>query len=267
MPTTRSPWQRSTRRRTTSIGLVGRRAVERLGGRRPPVDHQRLVVGVADPDPADVADLAVGPVQPAEHQPLVLRVQHGQPFGGLEGEDVALVQAGAVLLPDVGAAVGLEERAARPRHLLRGAGGLVEPGVDEVHVGLFDGQLRSTTGSVCASRQKTGFLLPRENGQPTIRVGEAAAADDANSFPPGSAFASGDGRSWPARRRAPAGTRPRRRPGPRPARTSPGDGGRRPGPARPAQRNPAAATPSAGSRHARRKSCTLPSPPSPAGRA
>ena len=40
--------------------LLGGRLVERGGGRRPPVDHQRLVVGVAQPEPADVADLAVG---------------------------------------------------------------------------------------------------------------------------------------------------------------------------------------------------------------
>ena len=114
MPTTRSPWQRSTRRRTTCIGLGRGGAVERLGGRGAPVDHQRLVVLVAHADAADVADLAVGAVEPAEDQALVLGVEDGEPLGGLEGEDVALVEPGAVLLADVGLAVGAEAATVPP---------------------------------------------------------------------------------------------------------------------------------------------------------
>ena len=92
---------------------VGRgRAVERLGRRGPPVDHERLVLGVADADPADVQALQVGRgscrrllvaavgVEPAEHQALVLGVQLGDPPGRREHQDVTLVQAGLLLVAD-----------------------------------------------------------------------------------------------------------------------------------------------------------------------
>ena len=115
--------------------------VERLRRPRAPVDHQRLVLLVADADPTDVADLAVRAVEPAEDQALVLGVQHGQPLSRLEREDVALVQAGAVLLANVGATVRRVERAARSGDLLSGSGGFGESGVHQIHVRLLDGQL------------------------------------------------------------------------------------------------------------------------------
>jgi hypothetical protein len=116
-------------------------AVERLSGAGPPVDHQRLVVGVTDPDPAHVADLPVGAVQPTEHQTLVLGVQHREAARRLEREDVPLVQPGPVLLPDEVGPVGLEQGPTGGGHVLRLPGGLRQPCVDQVDVALLDGDL------------------------------------------------------------------------------------------------------------------------------
>ena len=89
------------------VHRVGRGgAVERFGGSGPPVDHQRLVVVVADADPADVADLAVGVVEAAEDQALVFCVEFGEPAGRLEGEGVPLEQRRPVLLAQPRLAVG-----------------------------------------------------------------------------------------------------------------------------------------------------------------
>jgi hypothetical protein len=75
------------------------RLVEDGGGRRPPVDQQRVAVVVAQPDPPDVARLRVDPlvqVEPAEHQPLVRGVELGDPARRLEDHRVALDQAALV---------------------------------------------------------------------------------------------------------------------------------------------------------------------------
>ena len=181
MPTTRSPRQCSTRRRIDLHRIARGGPVERLGGRCAPVDDQRFVVGVADADPADVADLTVGAVQPAEDQPFLLGVQHRQPPSGLEGEDVALVQTGAVLLANVGVAVGLIKRKPGSRDLLGGSGRLGEPGVHEIDMSLFDGQLalQGASGRRCvlprcrnsfrSARVSRRMILTRKNKHLSIR--------------------------------------------------------------------------------------------------
>ena len=91
-------------------------AVERRGGRRAPVDDQRLVVVVAHAEPADVAHLALGgavavghvvvEVEPAEDQAFVLALQGVAAPGGVEHQGVALEQPGELLVADVAGAVG-----------------------------------------------------------------------------------------------------------------------------------------------------------------
>ena len=159
------------------------RPVERLGRRRPPVDHQGLVVDVADPDPADVADLTVGAIQPTEHQTLVLGVQHGETLGGLEREHVALVQTGAVLLADEAAPVGLVEVRALGGHLLGGASRFLETGVDEIHVRLLDGQLvlqrrllQEEPGLTCVTAENGRLTLPARLGVGRAGVSRSARA-------------------------------------------------------------------------------------------
>ncbi|MGH2555277.1 MAG: hypothetical protein ACRDHO_06130 [Actinomycetota bacterium] len=53
-------------------GVVPARLVERLGHRRPPVDHHRVQVLVVDVPPPDVVEVAVNPVDPAEAQRRLL---------------------------------------------------------------------------------------------------------------------------------------------------------------------------------------------------
>ena len=135
---------------------IGRcRPVERLGGRGAPVDHQGFVVGVANPDPADVADLTVCPIEPAEDQPLVLGVEHGEPLGRLEREHITLVETGAVLLADEGTAVGLIERPSGRSHLLRGASGLGETCVDKIDMRLLLGQLALDRAGVLSQEERS----------------------------------------------------------------------------------------------------------------
>ena len=135
----------------------GGRAVERRRSGRSPVDDQRLVVVVTDAEPADVADLAlrvaldvglrrVVDVEAAEDQPLVLALQGVAPARSVEDQGVALEQPGQLLVASgthpvrtpAGEAVGLDETGAGPR--------LDQLRVDEVHVGLFDGDLVSDEG-------------------------------------------------------------------------------------------------------------------------
>jgi hypothetical protein len=137
-------------------------SIERLGRRCPPVDDEWLIVRVADANTADVANVTVGAVQPAEDQALLLGVQHGQPASCLEGKDVALVQAGTVLLANVGVAIGLVEGEAGPRDLLGGPGRLGEPGVHQIHMSLLGGQLalEGACGWRCVCHAVgTGFAL------------------------------------------------------------------------------------------------------------
>jgi hypothetical protein len=133
---------------------VGRgRSVERLGGGRSPVDHQRLVLRVTDADPADVQLLqllggrdglavvtCVG-VEPAEHQSFVLCVQLGDPAGGGVDQHVALVEAGLLLVADPPDVLRLTALVPFDRDPGGGPGGLVDPGVDPVDVCLLCVQL------------------------------------------------------------------------------------------------------------------------------
>ena len=135
-PSTCAPLQRSTRRRTTSWGVGGGGLVEHRGRRRPPVDQQRLAVGVAQPDPADVARLRVAlgaQVEPAEDQPLVGGVELGDAARGLEDHRVALDEATLVLEPAAVVALAGQR--------LRRLGGVAQLDVDAVDEGLLVGDL------------------------------------------------------------------------------------------------------------------------------
>ena len=114
-------------------GLGVRRLVEHRGRRGPPVDQHHVAPAVPQPDPPDVARLRwrarpVGPVgpqvEPSEHEPLVGRVEAGQPLGGLEDHRVPLHQSALVTQP--GACVPLTG------HLLSRSGGLLQLAVDPV---------------------------------------------------------------------------------------------------------------------------------------
>ena len=82
-------------------------AVEGLGGGCAPVDHQRLILGVTDPETADVAGLREAQVETAEDKSLVFRVEDGEAFGCLIGEGVTLEERGPGLLTQIVAPVGL----------------------------------------------------------------------------------------------------------------------------------------------------------------
>ena len=131
-------------------GLLRRRLIE--GGRagRPPVDHQRLVVGVPQPQPSNVADLAVGEIQPSEDQALVLRVQCPQPHRRVVDHRVALHERSR------------RPRAGEPITLPMGPLGLLaqrrQPRVHAVDVALLLGDLRLTghVGHVLACSLRYG---------------------------------------------------------------------------------------------------------------
>ena len=114
------------------LRLGGRGLVEHRGRRRAPVDQQRVAVGVAQADPADVARgrVALGTqVEAAEDQPLVRGVELGDALGGLEDHRVALDQPALVTEP--AAAVALAGQ------LLGRARGLLELDVHPVDEGLL----------------------------------------------------------------------------------------------------------------------------------
>ncbi|MPN03803.1 hypothetical protein SDC9_151037 [bioreactor metagenome] len=94
-----------------------------------------------DADPADVVGVAVGQVEPAEDQALVLGLEDCQPLGRLVGEDVPLVDAGRILLPEVVTAIAGVVRGPGPGGPLGALGGDGQAFVDLVHMGLFDGEL------------------------------------------------------------------------------------------------------------------------------
>ncbi len=109
------------------VGLGG--LVEHRGGRCAPVDEQHVVVGVAQPDPADVArHLAElrAQVETTEDQALVGGVQRGHPAGSLEDHRVALDQP--ALVADAAASESLLGQ------LLRRSGRFLELVVDGVDV-------------------------------------------------------------------------------------------------------------------------------------
>ena len=84
------------------LRVGGRGLVEHRGRGRAPVDQQRVVVVVAQADPADVARVGVElrpQVETPEHQPLVGGVELGDPLGGLEHHRVALDEPALVAQP------------------------------------------------------------------------------------------------------------------------------------------------------------------------
>ena len=54
--------------------VAGSGPIEGLGRGCSPVDNEWLVVGITNTDPADVTDLRVSPVQPAEDEPFLLGI-------------------------------------------------------------------------------------------------------------------------------------------------------------------------------------------------
>ncbi len=136
-----------------------RRPVERGGGRGSPVDDERLVVVVAHPEPADVADLALGArpvgleVEAAEDEPFVLLVDARAAAGRGVDERVALEEAGHLLVAHVAHAVGPAAGEAVGLDMGRALGGLRQLGVDTVDVGLLEGDL---AGRLCGGVRHAG---------------------------------------------------------------------------------------------------------------
>jgi hypothetical protein len=70
--------------------VVRRGGVERPRGRGPPVNQDRLVFLVVQPDPANIESAAIGVVHSAEAEAALHPVQLGKPPGQLRGGDFAL---------------------------------------------------------------------------------------------------------------------------------------------------------------------------------
>ncbi len=114
------------------------RPVERLGDRRPPVDHQRGVLGVVDAEPSHVEALGVVEVEPPEAERRVADVQRGEPaLGGLD-RDVPF-EPGLVGSAAAHVRVGLGDRGGRGPHRLQAL-------VDRVEVGLLGDDLGVLSG-------------------------------------------------------------------------------------------------------------------------
>ena len=73
-------------------GVVGQGPVERLGGRRPPVDDERIAVLVSDGQATDVQAAAVDEVEATDEQTVLRDVERGQPVAGVGDGAVALEQ-------------------------------------------------------------------------------------------------------------------------------------------------------------------------------
>jgi hypothetical protein len=135
---------------------LGGRLVERRRRRCAPVHHERLELFVPQAEAADVADLPVVEVQPAEDQAVVLGVERTHPPGRLVDQHVALVQSTHVA--ELGPAVPV-----------RGDGGGVrpdrlQPRVHAIHVVLLQGNLGQGHG------RRTG-----QPGAPAVVAGRATA--------------------------------------------------------------------------------------------
>ena len=109
--------------------------VEGLGHRGPPVDHQRLPLLVGHgqaPDVEAVAPLALGAVDPPEHEAGVAELEGGQPVGDVALDHLplppGLLRAALAHLDHRAQTSGLEARA-------------LEAVVGTVDVGLFGGQV------------------------------------------------------------------------------------------------------------------------------
>ena len=71
-------------------GFSWRGPVERLRGRRPPVEHQLVLLVVGQSEATDVPGAVGAQVQSAEHQPVLDRVEGAQPLLVQRGERVPL---------------------------------------------------------------------------------------------------------------------------------------------------------------------------------
>ena len=196
-----------------AVGRDRGRPVERLRGRCPPVQQQLPVLVVGQPDPADVAVLAVAQVQPPEAQPVLDGAQLAQPAAVQRGERVALGAGRG------GAGAG---RAAYPLQRLPGPGPeLVESPVERVEVALLGVELllaRVGRGHRLRARRRRGGR--RGSTRSREIAASSGSARPARPRPGGGLGSSSRGSSSarraasrPRRRRRPG----RRRPGPAPA--------------------------------------------------
>ncbi len=168
-----------------TLGVAPGRPVEGLGDRRPPVDDQRLVVGVVDGEATDVEDLGRRPlpslaVSGRARRPAPIDRPAVDPA---EGErlvaDVELLEAGEARPHDhVALGAGLE-RAALPQveHALEHRVGVaahgVEPrvrGVDELLLGL---SLRVHPHLRLPSPARPGVAPPAPGKPSIVRPGRA----------------------------------------------------------------------------------------------
>ena len=74
------------------MGSWGKRPVERLGRRRPPVDNERVAVLVGDGQATYVEAAAVDEVEATDEQTVLGDVERGQPMAGVRDGAVALEQ-------------------------------------------------------------------------------------------------------------------------------------------------------------------------------
>ena len=201
-----------------AVGVLGGRAVERLRGGRAPVGEQLGLLGVGQPDAADVAARVVGEVEPAEHEPLLDGLELRDPVLVQRGERVALAavlgRARRALATDVG----------EPCTRLRAE--VVEPPVELVDDHLLAGQLvvhachvgvlrsaGSTRPCVCARARRRETRGAR-SGRPLSAVRGLARTHPSGWGCRSLARASSDGRPYSSvhtTRGAPVIQRPRRR--------------------------------------------------------
>jgi hypothetical protein len=145
---------------------LGRRGpVEGGGGRGTPVDDERLVVVVTDPEATDVAHLAVlarvvadgavavalgaggcpehgvVDVEAPEDEAFVLRVECRAPLGRVEHQRVALEEAGSLRIADLDLPAELGAGQALRLDAVGAQAGLLQLLVHAVDVGLLDGDL------------------------------------------------------------------------------------------------------------------------------
>ena len=174
--------------------------VERGGGGRPPVDDEHVAVGGADADPADPQLLTLGRVQPAEHQPVGLQLEHPQPLADAVDHHVALVDRARVVLVD------------RDQLLVpydgRLAAQLVDPRGHDVDVRLLDGDLTVAFRGPLGRRRQDGagrvvmLRVSRDHAHPSggvLGVSAASLWDRPTSLPGAGGFGEPDTRTVGAR--------------------------------------------------------------------
>ena len=115
----------------------GRRSVERLGHRGPPVDDQGRVLGVVHPEAADVEAAVVGEVEAAEAEGGIADVEGRETAIGGVDRDVAF-EAGLVGPAPSDVGIGLRDRGCRVLHRLQAL-------IDRVEIGLFGHDFRVLT--------------------------------------------------------------------------------------------------------------------------